>query len=82
MGPFRASQALSWLSGPQTMYRLNHPLIEPDSKDGSVFALFYLSGNFQYYSLHTNTYQNVEKMSSLFLIRYMLDYIKLYKLKV
>ena len=25
MGPFRDSQALSWLSGPQTLYRLNPP---------------------------------------------------------
>ena len=39
-------------------------LIGPDSKDGSVFALFNLSFYFQYYSLHTNTYQNVKKMSS------------------
>ena len=39
------------------------PLIGPDSKDGSVFALFNLSFHFQYYSLHTNTYQNVKKMS-------------------
>jgi len=64
MGPFRDSQALSWLSGPHTMYRLNPSLIGPDSKDGSVFALFNLSFHFQYHSLHTNTYQNVKKMSS------------------
>ena len=65
MGPFRDSQALSWLSGLQTMYRLTPPpLIGPDSKDGSVFAVFNLSFHFQYYSLHTNTYQNVKKMSS------------------
>jgi hypothetical protein len=43
MGSYRDSQTLSWLSGPQTMYRLNPPpLIGPDSKDGSVFALFNL----------------------------------------
>ena len=29
MGPFRDSQALSWLSGPQTMYRLNPPSLPP-----------------------------------------------------
>ena len=50
MGAFRDSQAPSWLSGPQMMYRLNTPLIGPDSKDRSVFALFNLSFHFQYYS--------------------------------
>ena len=66
MGPFRDLQAPSWLSVPQTMYRLNTPLIGPDSKDGSIFALFNLNFHFQYYSLHTNTYQNVKKMSLSF----------------
>jgi len=28
MGPFRDSQAPSWLSGPGLMYRLNPPLID------------------------------------------------------
>jgi hypothetical protein len=56
MGPFRDSQTLSWLSGPQTIYRLNTPLIGPGANDGLVFALFNLSFHFQYYSLHTNTY--------------------------
>ena len=37
-------------------------VIGPDSKDGSVFALFNLSFHFQYYSLHANTFQNVKKM--------------------
>ena len=64
MGAFRDSQAPSWLSGPQMMYRLNTPLIGPDSKDRSVFALFNLSFYFQYYSLHTNRNQNVKKLSS------------------
>ena len=65
MGPFRDSHALSWLSGPQTLYRLDPPpLIGPDSKDGSDFALFNLSFHFQYYSLHTNANQNVKNMSS------------------
>ena len=66
MGPFRDSQALSWLSGPQTDVpaKLRPSLIGPDSNDESVFALFNLSFHFQYYSLHTNTYQNVKKMSS------------------
>ena len=40
------------------------PVIGPDSKDGSVFALFNLSFHFQYYSLHANTFQNVKKMFS------------------
>ena len=30
MGPFRYSQAPSWLPGPRAMYRLNPPLIGPD----------------------------------------------------
>ena len=66
MGSFRDSQAFSMLSGHQTMFRLTPPplLIGPDSKDGTVFALSNLSFHFQYYSLHTNTYQNVKKMSS------------------
>ena len=61
MGPFRDSQSpLLGSPGPGPMYRLNPPLIGPDSKDDSVIALFH----FQYYSLHTNINQNVKKMSS------------------
>ena len=53
-----------WLSGPQTDEPAEPPCIVPDYKDGSVFALFNISFHFQYYSLHTNTYQNVKNMFS------------------
>ena len=44
MGPFRDSQApLLGSPDPGPMYRLNPPLIGPDSKDESVIALFNLS---------------------------------------
>ena len=69
MGPFRDSQVPFWLSVPRTDAPAETPtpnLIKPDSKDESVFALFNLSFHFQYYSLHTNTNQNVKKMSSSF----------------
>ena len=64
MGTFRDSQAPSLLSGPQMDVPAEPPLMGPDSKDGSVFALFNLNFHFQYYSLPTNTYQNVKKMFS------------------
>ena len=73
MGPYRDSQAPSRLSGPRTDAPAEHsppppppPPIGPHSKDESVFVLFNLSFHFQYYSLHTNTNQNVKKMSSSF----------------
>ena len=64
-GPSEFHRPLLGSPGPGPMYRLNPPpLVWPDSKDESVFARFNLSFHFQYYSLHTNTNQNVKKMSS------------------
>ena len=63
MGPSEIHRPPSWLSGSRTDVPT---LIGPDYKDESVIALF----NFKFsifninYSLHTNTNQNVKKMSS------------------
>ena len=70
MGPFRDSKAPSWLFWPRADVPTETPShIGPNSKDESVFALFNLNFHLQYYSLHTNTNQNVKKISSYFLIR-------------
>ena len=76
MRPFRFTGPFLALRAPDNVPAEPSSLIGPDSKDGSVFALFNLSFHFQYYSLHTNTYQNVKKMSSSFLIRFI--YVRLH----